>query len=452
MKEIPPFGNRVMVACVFVVALAAMLRLGYLAVCCDWGSTCPKLAVQGDESRPGIAINAPEGGASDFERLAQNIREERSFKALAPFANTEETTADVSPGYAWFVALAPNEAFTRRVQAGMGVFTVLLLFLFARRVFASNWAGYFVGLLAAAHPFWIINVGEIADGTVATFLLAAAFYLGSRGAATGGPLASLLFGLALAALALVRAAYLPFAFLALGWFLFRCRTLRLGWFAGLLALLGFGNGLAPWTVRNLRTFDVPLPIVNSTYAHLWIGTMPGATGGPVDETVLRASLPKERVRELLDDRDQSHRYASLGRDLVEQIIADPAGTLAKRLSAATCFLLGDRWRQRPGFIHRSPGESADRVEDAAELAAPIAFLALVILGVVGWRRSLEAPSECRLVAIALIWLPLPYLLSHGETLSGPRLPWDAVLILFAGEALTAYWNAVRRWKEPRIGS
>ena len=429
------------VACVFVVALAAMLRFGYLAVCCDWGAARPNLAAQGEES-------------AEFGRLAKNLRDDRSFKSIAPFADGEELTADDSPGYAWFVAYSPSEAFTRRVQAGLSVLTVLLLFLHARRIFASNWAGLFAGLLAAANPFWIINVGEIADGALTTFLLAAAFYLGNRGLSNGGPLASLLFGVSLAGLSLTRAAYLPFAFLALGWFLIRCRTLRLGWFAGLLALLGFGNGLAPWTVRNLRTFDAPLPIVNSTYVHLWIGTMPGAAGGPVDEIALRASLPKDRVRELLDDADQSHRYASLSRDVVDQIVADPAGTLAKRLGAATCFLLGDLWRQRPGFIHRNAGDSpsptAARVEDAAELAAQIAFLALVFLGVAGWRRSRETPSECRLVAIALIWLPLPYLLSHGETLSGPRLPWDAVLILFAGYALTAYWNVLRQCREPRI--
>jgi len=34
--------------------------------------------------------------------------------------------------------------------------------------------------------------------------------------------------------------------------------------------------------------------------------------------------------------------------------------------------------------------------------------------------------------VALVWIPIPYILSHAEALSGPRLPWDVPLIVFAG--------------------
>src|SRR2546423_1234039 len=121
------------------------------------------------------------------------------------------------------------------------------------------------GLFAALHPFWIINVAEIADGTLATFLLAAALFLGARSSQTGAPFGSLLFGLALAGLALVRAALLPFAFVAVIWFLLRTRSLRRGWLPALLSFLGFVTGLAPWTVRNLQVFGEPIPIVDSAF-------------------------------------------------------------------------------------------------------------------------------------------------------------------------------------------
>jgi hypothetical protein len=34
----------------------------------------------------------------------------------------------------------------------------------------------------------------------------------------------------------------------------------------------------------------------------------------------------------------------------------------------------------------------------------------------------------------VLFIPLPYLLSHAELLSGPRLPLDGVLLCFAGFA------------------
>ena len=38
-------------------------------------------------------------------------------------------------------------------------------------------------------------------------------------------------------------------------------------------------------------------------------------------------------------------------------------------------------------------------------------------------------------SLAVMWIPLPYLLSHAEALSGPRLPLDGVLLCYAAFAL-----------------
>ena len=98
-----------------------------------------------------------------------------------------------------------------------------------------------------------MNTGWSDDGSLTAFLLGLSLFMVQvPSAQTGGPFASLLFGLTLAGLALVRAALLPFAFAALIWFLLRSRTLARGWLCGLLAFLGFANGLAPWTVRNVQ--------------------------------------------------------------------------------------------------------------------------------------------------------------------------------------------------------
>ena len=38
-------------------------------------------------------------------------------------------------------------------------------------------------------------------------------------------------------------------------------------------------------------------------------------------------------------------------------------------------------------------------------------------------------------SLAVFWIPLPYLLSHAELLSGPRLPLDGVLLCYSAFAL-----------------
>ena len=66
-------------------------------------------------------------------------------------------------------------------------------------------------------------------------------------------------------------------------------------------------------------------------------------------------------------------------------------------------------------------------------AAAAMLFVLLALALIGWRTS--AGEDCGLALLALVLLPIPYLLSHADRLSGPRLPWDAALIIFAGHAI-----------------
>src|SRR5262249_41175347 len=190
------------------------------------------------------------------------------------------------------------------------------------RAFRNRLVATLAGLLCALHPFWVLDTAALADGTTATFLLALVLFFGARANQTSGPFSSLLYGLALAALALVRAALLPFAFVALAWFLLRSRTLTRGWLCALLAFLGFLNGLAPWTFRNWQLSSEPLPIVDSTYYHLWIGNNPHATGGPESDEALR-DAPTDELAKLLLARD---RYDRLGEIVRQEIHDHPAET------------------------------------------------------------------------------------------------------------------------------
>ena len=177
----------------------------------------------------------------------------------------------------WLGDAEQTTQVVRWAQCALGTLTAGLYFLFARRVFGSSWVALLAGLLTALHPFWIVNVAELQDGALCCFLVACCLWLGTAGAQRGGPLTSLVFGLALAGMSLTRAALLPYSFVACLWYLLRCRALPRGWVFALLVFLGFANGLAPWMVRNVQTFGDVLPIVDSTYLHLWVGNNSAAT-------------------------------------------------------------------------------------------------------------------------------------------------------------------------------
>lgn len=418
-----------------IIALAAATRAGYLMSCTDNARNGGPLVVE----------TPPE----ELEALAHNLKEIRHFVCRAPFAAEEEETAHIAPGYPWLMSLVARvtaegtrDSTLRWLQCGLGALTAGLYFLFARRAFASLAVAVTAGVLCALHPFWIIDTATIADGVAATFLLALALFLGVRARQTSGPLSSLLYGLALAALALTRAVLLPLAFVALGWFLLRSRSLLRGWLCALLAFLGFVIGLAPWAVRNWKLFGEPLPIVDSAYYHLWIGNNPHATGGPLTSDALREA-PTDELAKI---SQQPERYARLGSLVRQEIRENPVNTVRRRLMAGLYFLFGERWFKDGQLADRIGSEEAmpNWLAVSYPMVLQSTLLGLLLLGLLGWRWTFAWRSSAMPSSLAVIWLPLPYVLSHAGALSGPRLPLDGVLLCYAAYALTSLLPARRR--------
>jgi hypothetical protein len=442
MNDAPRFALADWLCLLLVVAAAAGVRVWYVAVYADNGTSEPHYVVQGQ--------GPVRDGTTEIADLAQHVRDERWFGGLAPLSDQPEETAHVAPGYPWLLGILGRwhddpAMLMRWAQCGLGVLTVLCCFVFVRHAFSSTVAAVIAGLLAALHPFWIANTAEIADGVLVCFLLSAVLATGGRGSTVGGAFTSLLFGLSLAGLAMVRAALLPFALVAFVWYLARCRDLRSGWFAGLLALLGFANGLAPWVVRNYQVFGTPVPIADSTYLHLWMGNCRMATGATLDEKRLRLSLEPEVLETLLADQDQPHRYARLGPELLDLAAQRPGVVLRNRLDAGMCFLLGGDW---PAWHRLGRSESGGLgMRGWFEPALCASLLILLPLAFCGWRHSAGWAKQSRLAALAAVWLPLPYLLSHAEDLSGPRLPFDAILICYAAFAIASMVPGVARTPE-----
>jgi hypothetical protein len=439
------------VALLVVLAAAAAARIWYVGAGILWHSP-DKDRVQLPDWQSHRAADGRDDRHTD--QLVENLKTHRWFGGFAPLSDVEERTAHISPGYPWLLSLAAQttedwKPLVRWIQAGLGTMTAGMYFLFARRAFRSLLVATLTGLFCAVYPFWVVNCDEIADGTLATFLLSACLLLGMHAGQVGGPTASLLFGVGLAALSLVRAALLPFAVVTLLWFLLRCRWLKRGWLFALLAFLGFVNGLVPWTLRNYQAFGDVLPIVDSTYLHLWIGNHPGADGGTLSQLEV-AEVLQDNLRDLSfaenptkrDDRaeveviarwkqlNQKERYDNLGEVVVKNIQLDPAGAVKRRISAGLCFVFGSSWDSQ---LH-APKMSVSSENERSGIFAG-SLLALLILAILGWRWTYLYQKTSMPLSLALIWIPLPYILSHAEALSGPRLPLDGVLLCYAAFAL-----------------
>ena len=407
-----------------VLAVAGGARAVYLLHHADHGRSAGSLAVQDPRSE-------------ELAALIDNVQEGRGFVGPAPFASEEEATAHTSPGYPYLVGLLgryvgdQRDYYVRWIQVGLGALTAGFYFLFARRAFRSLLVGTITGLATALNPFWIINIAEIDDGTLTSFALGGCLFLAGQAGEKGGALKSLLFGVSLAGLALVRAALLPFSFITLIWFLLRSSSLHRGWLCAVCAFLGFANGLAPWAVRNYQLLGEPVPVVSSAYYHVWIGNNPAATGGPVSADMLTPTLVDE-----LKPLQQPERYSRLGKEVVAGISAGPMTALRRRVKATYAFLFGQQWVAGGSMVQVKPNpDGDDHIEAIAPLLLLASLLGVLTLAFLGWRWSYGWRWESIPAMLAMIWVPLPYILSHAESLSGPRLPLDGVLICYAAFAL-----------------
>lgn len=463
MAQKPHFSLMDLVLLLLVVAVAAGARAGYLLGVADGARNSGPLEVQAPSPRlsdlpPDTLLNGS-STPTEQDALVHNLREHRWFGSLAPLAAAEERTAHTSPGYPWLLAWlgrvvsSPNDAAVARwIQCALGALTAGLYFLFARLAFRSRPVATLAGLFCGLHPYWVINTAALNDGTLTAFTLAAALYLGARASQTGGAFASLLYGLSLAGLALLRAPLLPFAFVALLWFLLRSRRIERGWLCAVLAFLGFANGMGPWTLRNFQAFGEPMPLVDSAYLHLWMGNNSASDGGPQSEAVLLTALAERRdedadtTRKDLADLSQPRRYRSLAADVSAEVRARPADALRHRLEAAEAFLFGASWLKQRRVAEVADGSDSMPGWLAGSYAAVLLLVLLLLLplALLGWRWTYAWRYEAMPSSLALVWIPLPYLLSHAGLLHGPRMPLDGVLLTYASFALACVWPPTAR--------
>ena len=438
MSQKPRFGIPDLSLLLLTLAVAVGVRAAYLL---GPASDGPPLRVQ---TEPPVLL------ATDTELLDQSP---------APLAARPERTAHTSPGYPWLLTMLTRvvsesrlNAYARWLNCALGALAAGLYFLFAHFAFRSRLVATLAGLFCALHPYWVVNTAALNDGTLTAFLLGLTLYLGAQASRTGGAFASLLYGLALAALALVRAPLLPFAFAALLWFLLRSRRIERGWLCALLAFLGFANGLALWTLRNYRAFHEPVPVVDSAYLHLWMGNNRLSDGGPQPEGVvlgtlaLRRDTSPQELREELAGMKQPRRYRSLSGDVLGEIREHPDAFLRHRIQAGEAFLYGADWLRGRRVVEATGGGS-DLPAWLAGSYEPVllaVLLLMLLLALVGWRWTYPWRHEAMPSSLALVCVPLPYLLAHAGALHGARMPLDGVLLTYAAFALACCLPGIGR--------
>jgi hypothetical protein len=235
-----------------------------------------------------------------------------------------------------------------------------------------------------------------------------------------------------------------------------------------LAFLGFVNGLVPWGLRNYQTFGEVVPVADSTFVHLWMGNNSLATGGPMTDqemtdAVRLASNNGENTslsRQLAETQNQPERYRLLAKPTLDAIREDPGNAFRRRLWAGLAFFVGESFLRDPAdwqsLAKPAPTRSLPASDDSPEATMPAWFTGalpallygslFVMLGfaALGWRWTFAWKRSARPLALAMIWVPLPFILSHAGSLSGARLPLDGVLLCLAAYALTTFIPGARR--------
>jgi hypothetical protein len=178
-------------------------------------------------------------------------------------------------------------------------------------------------------------------------------------------------------------------------------------------------------VRNYQTFHDVIPVVDSAWFHLWMGNNPAATGAEMDRIAVQLALSKERLEQLRQEPAENRRYQMLAED-VQQFVRDhPDQAVKNRIKAGVYFWLGEKTSdQVPGWF----GENFHLIVNGT-------LLGMLLLALFGWRWTYPWRMQAGLATLALVFVPLPYIVSHAESLWGPRLPLDGLLMCYAAFAL-----------------
>jgi 4-amino-4-deoxy-L-arabinose transferase-like glycosyltransferase len=237
------------------------------------------------------------------------------------------------------------------VLALVGTATVLVLGLVGRRL-AGERAGLLAAGIAALYPnLWVIDASLMSE-TPYLLLVASSLLAALAARERPGPRAFAVLGAVIALAALTRGealGLLPLLALPLAWAAGRGTRRRLV-LAG-SAIGAFALVLAPWTVRNLATFEEPVLISNNA-SGLWAGAnCPRTYRGELVGSWVFSCYPAG-----VQERDESLEFAAYRRAGLDYLRATRLGIVAwwvlQPLALAGLVVL--RRRGGPAWVPAAP--------------------------------------------------------------------------------------------------
>ena len=374
---------------------------------------------------PGNAYSeGPTGDFFFFHEIANLIAGGEGF--VSPFAFHEldrvDPTAEHPPLWPLVLAagseLGGNGLLSHRlVGVPIGVATAGVLALLGRRL-AGDTAALVVAALAAGHPLLIAADGSLMSETLYGLWVALALLLALRLMDRPSTASAAALGATIGLAALTRGEgllLLPLLAAPAVWTGSGRRLLRGGAVLAAAALV-----LAPWTIRNLTTFDRPVLIATNDATVV--------TGANCDRTYRGRDLGFWSVdcRAPLTERDEAEQ-AAIWRDDGIDYAADHAGRLVAVVVPVRVLRTWDLWQPRRQV---RLAEGRDRTMESLGVVVYFLLLPLAVYGGVVLRRR-GAPLWVLLVPPAAVTVVSA--LGYGYTRF--RHSADLAIVLLAGIAL-----------------
>ena len=378
--------------------------------------------------RAGVVL-ATGTSASRFADAPAYLLAARSLATTGTYPLRTDPYLFRPPGYPFFLAVATlghpdSVAACRLATAAAGALVPILLAAVSARLFRRRVLAIATGVLAAAHPTFVLVATEIqTESLYLVFLIASAYLLLAAADRPSSNLA-ILAGAGLALAALTRSSALVLVpFLAAPAF-DRRHPRRADAHVVFSALLGFALVLGPWTARNALVFR-ELILVNDGAGYVFYGRKSEAA------LVLAKARDRAELKQAVAGVEQARER------LIASLPEDVRRSPSQLSRALTDAALAERWMDPKGSLELLAWEAWSWLRPYPDprfwphgvvLGLGAAFTILYGLATIGLAR---APRRgCAAFAVAVLAVTMLFHVAMGASWRYRTASWDPILLLY----------------------